>query len=92
MTLRGDRVETVCSVMGGKAQPQVHAQVLLQSFAGRTAAESVSAPRWVVGPLDRTDPPEVPAGGGRDDTVADALDAAGFAVTTIPAADEDTGR
>lgn len=93
MTVRGNRVETVCSVMGGKAQPQVHAQVLLQSFAGRTAAESVSAPRWVVGPLDRTDPPE----GARleadaDDAVADALDAAGFAVTTIPATDEDTGQ
>ncbi len=27
-----------------------------------------------------------------DDAVADALDAAGFAVTTIPAADEDTGQ
>jgi gamma-glutamyltranspeptidase/glutathione hydrolase len=91
--LDGGELETVCSVMGGKAQPQVQTQVLLGAFAGRTAAEAVCAPRWVVGPLDPTDHPE----GARleedaDDTVAAGLEAAGFRVERIPAADEDTGQ
>ena len=93
MTLQDGRLEAVCSVMGGKAQPQVHTQVLLNAFAGRSAAESVAAPRWIVGPLDPTDHPEgarLEADG--DDSAAAGLDAAGFAVTAVPAADEDTGQ
>lgn len=39
----------VLGTMGGRAQPQILAQVLLQLAAGRDATEAVSAPRLVVG-------------------------------------------
>lgn len=39
----------VLGTMGGKAQPQIHAQVLLRLLAGATPQEAVSAPRFVVG-------------------------------------------
>ena len=38
--------------MGGRQQPQIHAQVLRRRLAGADAAESVSAPRFVVGAVD----------------------------------------
>ncbi len=37
------------STMGGRSQPQILAQVLLQLAAGKSATEAVSAPRFVVG-------------------------------------------
>jgi gamma-glutamyltranspeptidase len=93
MTLRGKDLETVCSVMGGKAQPQVHTQVLLHGFAGRSAAEAVAAPRWIVGPLDPTDPPDgATVESDHDGAVAGALEAAGFTVRPLSPTNEDTGQ
>ena len=39
----------VLATMGGRAQPQILSQVLLQLAAGRDAQQAVSAPRYVVG-------------------------------------------
>jgi gamma-glutamyltranspeptidase len=47
VTERGE-VRWVSSTMGGQAQPQIHAQVLLRSLAGAAPAEAVGAARWVV--------------------------------------------
>jgi gamma-glutamyltranspeptidase len=42
----------VLSTMGGRSQPQILAQVLLQLAAGKSATEAVSAPRFLVGDMD----------------------------------------
>jgi gamma-glutamyltranspeptidase len=41
--------------MGGQAQPQIHAQLLLQLLAGASAIEATSAPRWIVGRQEAAD-------------------------------------
>jgi gamma-glutamyltranspeptidase len=38
----------VLGTMGGKAQPQIHTQLLLRLLAGATAQEAVAAPRFAV--------------------------------------------
>lgn len=49
MVTEGDELRWVSSTMGGQAQPQVHTQLLLRSFAGASPSEAVDAPRWAVG-------------------------------------------
>jgi gamma-glutamyltranspeptidase/glutathione hydrolase len=44
----GPDVRWVNSTMGGRAQPQIHAQVLRHLLAGASPRQAVSAPRWVV--------------------------------------------
>lgn len=39
--------------MGGKAQSQIHAQLLLRVLDGATPQEAVTAPRFIVGGLDK---------------------------------------
>ncbi|TFC14326.1 gamma-glutamyltranspeptidase [Cryobacterium algoritolerans] len=46
------------ATMGGKGQPQIHAQALHRLLAGSTPEETVSSPRWIVGPKAPTDGPE----------------------------------
>jgi len=52
MVTSGPKLAWVVGTMGGKAQPQILAQVLLRLFAGQTPREAVTAPRWVVGGLE----------------------------------------
>src|SRR5919204_442390 len=42
----------IAGTMGGHAQPQIHAQILLRRHAGAGAADAVAAPRLTVGDLD----------------------------------------
>jgi gamma-glutamyltranspeptidase len=91
--LRQDgRVVGLHGTMGGPAQPQIHAQVLLRVRAGLGPAAAVAAPRFVVAE---------PAGGaGRDayaetdlePATAEALRAAGFAVHDLPPRSELVGH
>jgi gamma-glutamyltranspeptidase len=46
---REGRVRWVAGTMGGHAQPQIHAQLLLRRSAGADAQEAVSAARFIVG-------------------------------------------
>jgi gamma-glutamyltranspeptidase len=48
MVERDGELRYVLGTMGGRAQPQIHAQVLLRLLAGASAQDAVSAPRWVV--------------------------------------------
>lgn len=41
-------IRYIQSTMGGKAQPQIHAQVLLRQWEGETPASALLGPRWVV--------------------------------------------
>lgn len=45
--------------MGGRAQPQIHAQLVLARRAGEDAQAAAAAPRFVVGGLDQGTPDEV---------------------------------
>jgi gamma-glutamyltranspeptidase len=74
---RSGRVEIAQGTMGGRAQPQINAQVLLRLLAGATAAEAVAAPRIVV---------EGPAVATEGDAVGHAQ-----AVRRLPDGDFDAG-
>lgn len=54
------RVEAAVGTMGGRAQPQILAQVLLRLLDGASPDAAVAAPRWIVGEE---------AGDGRPDAV-----------------------
>ena len=49
---RAGRAEWVAGTMGGRAQAQIHAQMLLRRAAGADVATAVSAPRMIVGDLE----------------------------------------
>jgi len=66
MLSRGGRVRWVAGTMGGHAQPQIHAQLLLRRRAGLGPQAAVSAPRFIVGDVEP----------GADILVEDGLDAA----------------
>jgi gamma-glutamyltranspeptidase len=89
--LRGGRLAAVTGTMGGRAQPQIHAQVLLRLLAGDGAQAAVSAPRFVVGELEAEGGAGVlvePGAGGP----SGALAAAGLVPVALPAPDEATGH
>lgn len=48
LVFEGDRLAFVPATMGGAAQPQIHAQLLLRSLAGASPHEATHAPRWMV--------------------------------------------
>lgn len=93
MVTAGDRLAWVNGTMGGRAQPQIHTQVLLRLLDGATPADAVAAPRWVVGG---------PRPGGREDTVSveagvpaparAALAATGMPVVDLPAGSDPVGH
>lgn len=58
MVTRDERLQWVLGTMGGRAQPQIHHQVLTRLLDGRHPVEAVSAPRWVVGGLGAHSPEE----------------------------------
>jgi gamma-glutamyltranspeptidase len=68
---RDGRVRWVAGTMGGHAQPQIHAQLLLRRRAGLDAQAVVSAPRFIVGDVEP----------GADIALEDGLDAAREAVS-----------
>jgi gamma-glutamyltranspeptidase/glutathione hydrolase len=49
---RAGRPAWVAGTMGGRAQAQIHAQMLLRRAAGADVATAVSAPRMIVGDLE----------------------------------------
>jgi gamma-glutamyltranspeptidase/glutathione hydrolase len=81
------------ATMGGQAQPQIHAQLLLRSIAGASPVEATSAPRWVVGAQDDGD---TAATLTYETDVADgarnSLEATAFALKRVPPRDERLGH
>ncbi|MBO1901605.1 gamma-glutamyltransferase [Leucobacter weissii] len=91
LVLRGDEIAWVPATMGGSAQPQIHAQLLLRSLEGAAPEEATHAPRWMVrepedGIARVTLEADVPRG------VRAAIEAAGFPVDTVPPRTEDLGH
>jgi oxamate amidohydrolase len=56
---RGGRVRWVAGTMGGHAQAQIHAEMLLRRRAGADAETAVASPRFVVGELGAADAGDV---------------------------------
>ncbi len=90
---RDGELAFVAATMGGQAQPQIHAHLLLHAMSGASAIEATSAPRWVVGVQDDGDTArtvtveaDVPAAAHR------ALRASGFEVKTVQPRDEGLGH
>jgi gamma-glutamyltranspeptidase len=53
MVLREGRLAFVGGTMGGRCQPQIHAQILGRILGGESdLSQALGAPRWVVGSLD----------------------------------------
>jgi gamma-glutamyltranspeptidase/glutathione hydrolase len=81
--------------MGGRAQPQIHAQIALHLARGATAEDAVHAPRWVLEPRkagsDTTSPGVVAA---EEDHPAEGLRqlAQHFRVNPLAAHDDEVGH
>ncbi|MGY1813382.1 gamma-glutamyltransferase [Blastococcus sp. SYSU D00820] len=93
MVTRGEEPAWVLGTMGGKAQPQIHAQVLGALLAGASPEDAVGRARWVVGGLGASDPEDlvlmeadVPA------AVRDAVAARGYRVSEYPPHSEMLGH
>jgi gamma-glutamyltranspeptidase len=83
----------VLSTMGGRSQPQILAQVLLQLVAKKSASEAVSAPRFVVGDSEAVPPHRVVT--AEQDLPADAMASlleSGFDVRIVAGRSEETGH
>jgi gamma-glutamyltranspeptidase len=76
----------VLGTMGGKAQPQIHAQVLLRLLAGATPQDAVSAPRFALAD------DALHAEADLDPAAAAALHATGANIRTLPRHDEELGH
>jgi gamma-glutamyltranspeptidase/glutathione hydrolase len=83
----------VLGAMGGRGQPQIVAQVLLRLLAGASPQAAVDAPRWIAGPVEAGDPPDVVrVEDGLDATVAESLAAAGLRRRDVPRLADDFGH
>lgn len=86
-------VSLVLASMGGRAQPQVLTQVLLQMAGGSSADAAVAAPRFVVGNTETPDGhAAVTAERGLPDSVTASLAKGGFDVRTLPGRTEEAGH
>jgi gamma-glutamyltranspeptidase len=86
------RVVGVNGTMGGLAQAQIHAHLLLAARSGASPAEAVRSPRWIAGTLDGGSTIAVVAEGDVPEPALAAIEAAGFAVEKVPALSEDLGH
>lgn len=89
---RSDGSVAAHATMGGRQQPQIHAQVLRHRLAGATATEAVSAARFVLAPLDQDGAYGVHAEPGLGDTVLADLQGAGLPLRRGTDLDEQVGH
>jgi gamma-glutamyltranspeptidase/glutathione hydrolase len=90
---RGGRVVGVHGTMGGSAQAQIHAQLMLRTARGEAPADAVTAPRFVLGGLGIGGPAEMVLAEGRCGAEERAAwSAAGFEVQQLADFDEEAGH
>lgn len=92
LVLRGEDLAWVPATMGGSAQPQIHAQLLLRSLAGATPEQATHAPRWIVGEPGAASELVVTIEEDVPDETRNAIEAAGFVLRTVPKYSEDLGH
>ncbi|MFF2025385.1 gamma-glutamyltransferase family protein [Streptomyces sp. NPDC058171] len=78
--------------MGGKAQPQIHAQLALRIAAGDRPAEALRRPRWVIGGLGVDEPAQVASVEGAVPEEVTAALARGYQVVVCAEQDEQVGH
>lgn len=89
----GGRITGVHGTMGGSAQPQIHAQLLLRRAAGESPADAIEGPRFIVGGLELGGPADLVLAEGRCSPEARAAwAAAGHVVHDLADLDEETGH
>lgn len=92
LVLRGDELAWVPATMGGAAQPQIHAQLLLRSLAGADPETATHAPRWMVEERSGDDPVAVMIERDVPDAAREAIAAAGFVLHEVEPRSEDLGH
>ena len=92
MVLRGDELVCVPATMGGSAQPQIHAQLLLRQLRGATPHEATHAPRWMVDEVRGDGPARVTAEADLPPETIASIRATGFEIETVPPYTEDLGH
>lgn len=92
LVLRGEEIEMVPSTMGGSAQPQIHAQLLLRQLAGATPHEATHAPRWMVDEVTADGQVRVTAESDVAPIALESIKAAGFDITLVSPYNEDLGH
>lgn len=93
LVLRDGELLQAQATMGGQAQPQIHAHLLLRTLAGASALEATSSPRWVVGVQDAGDV-EATITVERDvpEATLTSLQASGLKPRLVPPRDENLGH
>ncbi|MFK4729674.1 gamma-glutamyltransferase [Agromyces mediolanus] len=93
LVLRDGKLLQAQATMGGQAQPQIHAHLLLRTLDGASALEATSSPRWVVGVQDAGDV-EATITIERDvpETTLASLHASGLEPRLVPPRDENLGH
>ncbi|WP_336660372.1 gamma-glutamyltransferase family protein [Leucobacter sp. USHLN153] len=92
LIMRGDELAWVPATMGGSAQPQIHAQLLLHALAGATPEQATHAPRWMVNELSPENGVSVMIEENVDAAAHESIAAAGFEVNVVPRYTEDLGH
>jgi gamma-glutamyltranspeptidase/glutathione hydrolase len=93
MVRREGRLVCASGAMGGKAQPQIQAQILGRVLdLGLDAATAVSAPRWVVGGLEVGSVEHVVRLEARLSALRASFDNEGFETELLGAFDEEVGH
>ncbi len=90
---RDGRIVGVHGTMGGSAQAQIHAQLMLRTARGEAPADAVAAPRFVVGGLGVGDSTDTVLAEGRcGEPERAAWQRAGFEVQQLADFDEEAGH
>jgi gamma-glutamyltranspeptidase/glutathione hydrolase len=92
LALRGDDLAIVPATMGGSAQPQIHAQLLLRLLAGASAAEATHAPRWAVADPNPDGSRVAVVEADVSPTARQSLIDAGYVLHEVPAWCDDLGH
>jgi oxamate amidohydrolase len=93
MVRRGGRIAYLTGTMGGKAQPQIQAELLGRLLdLGRGPAETVNAPRWVLGGLEVGSVEGVVRLEGRISSMRDRFARGGFETAALADFDEEVGQ
>lgn len=93
MVLRGDELAYVPATMGGAAQPQIHAQLLLRMLdGGATPYDATHAPRWMIAELDGAGPAKALVEQDLPEAALRSIRDAGFEVVPMPPYSEDLGH
>ncbi|WP_027007611.1 gamma-glutamyltransferase [Conexibacter woesei] len=86
MVERDGTLAGVLGTMGGKAQPQIHTQILLRLLAGATPQEAISAPRFTIADTTLTLESDL------NPAAATSLHATGTPVIELTPHDEELGH